>query len=173
MKYDEQKLQMQCVAWFRAQYPQYAMLLTHPINEGGRNTSRTGCMHKAEGTQAGVPDLLFFMPVYEAPLGFGDGDDRKIIPDLGYGMKHGLGIEFKTKNGGQSQTQKDFQKIFESAGYSYSLVRSFEQFKREISLWIAWALPDDRRKISAAHVEITQAAEQREKEKFYKIIGKK
>lgn len=113
------------------------------------------------------------MPVYEAPLGFGDGEERKIIPELGYAMKHGLGIEFKTKKGSQSQTQKDFQNIFEAAGYSYSVVRSFEQFKYLICTWIAWALPDDRRKISAAHVEITKAAEQREKEKFYKIIGKK
>lgn len=90
MNHEEQKLQMQCVSWFRAQYPQYAMLLTHPINEGGRNTGRIGGIHKEEGTQAGVPDLLFFMP-----------SDEYMKPALDKGIDwiityHALGIELKT-----------------------------------------------------------------------------
>ena len=167
MNHEEQKLQMQCVAWFRAQYPQYAMLLTHPINEGGRNTGKTGGIHKAEGTQAGVPDLLFFMPVYNAPLGL-DDDQRKE-----YGMSHGLGIEFKTKKGTQSQAQKDFERIFRSAGYGYAVIRNFEDFRTLLSSWIGWAGKELRTKIASSHVEIEQAARQREKEKFRKVIGKK
>lgn len=173
MNHEEQKLQMQCVAWFRAQYPQYAMLLTHPINEGYKGFGKIGGMHKAEGTVKGVPDLLFFMPIYTAPLGFGSGNQRVIMPDIPYRMLYGLGIEFKTPKGKQSQEQKDFEKMFKAAGYEYWIIRSFEEFKEKITMWISWALAEDRRRIAATHVEIIKAAEQREKEKFYKIIGKR
>lgn len=167
MNHEEQQLQQQCVAWFRAQYPQYAMLMTHPINEGSRNTAKIGGIHKAEGTVAGVPDLLFFMPVYDAPLWLGD-DQRKE-----YGMTHGLGIEFKTKKGKQSQAQKDFERIFRSAGYKYAVIRSFEDFRTLVTSWVGWAGKEIRIKIASAHVEIEKAAAQREKEHFLKVIGKK
>lgn len=65
MNHQESKLQQQCVAWFRAQYPQYAMLLIHPINEGSGHSQtdrRRQGIHKAEGAVAGVPDLILFMP---------------------------------------------------------------------------------------------------------------
>ena len=61
MNHEESKLQKACVAWFRAQYPQYAMLLTHVANEGNGNRV-SAAIHKGEGTVAGVPDLLLFMP---------------------------------------------------------------------------------------------------------------
>ena len=176
MKHEESKLQQACVSWFRAQYPQYAMLLVHPINEGSGHASidrRRQGIHKAEGAVAGVPDLLFFMPIYTAPLGFGSGNQRVIMPDLPYRMLYGLGIEFKTPKGKQSQEQKDFEKMFKAAGYEYWIIRSFEEFKEKITMWISWALAEDRRRIAATHVEIIKTAEQREKEKFYKIIGKK
>ena len=160
MNHEEQKLQMQCVSWFRAQYPQYAMLLTHPINEGGRSTGRIGGIHKAEGTQAGVPDLLLFMSA-TCPC-----EDYYTI----YGC---LGIEFKTLKGKQSQEQKDFQKIFEAAGNKYVVIRSFEEFKRVMNEYISYVSDIERKHIASTHVEIVQAAEQREKEEFYKIIGKK
>ena len=165
--HEESNMQKQCVAWFRAQYPQYAMLLTHPINEGGKGTRVSGAIHKGEGTVAGVPDLLFFMPVYKAPLGY-DEETRKQS-----GMVHGLGIEFKTAKGKQSQEQKDFEHMFQAAGYKYVVVRSFEQFRLLINSWVGWAGIEERQKIASAHVEINQAAEQKEKERFYKIIGKK
>ena len=164
MNHEEQKLQMQCVSWFRAQYPQYAMLLTHPINEGGRNTGRTGGIHKAEGTVAGVPDLLLFM------------HGRKNYRQNGILISKpasALGIEMKTAKGKQKQSQKDFQQIFEAAGYMYAVVRSFEEFRSLINGYIDEVDPKVRRTIAAAHVEIVKAAEEREKEKFYKVIGKK
>ena len=147
---------MQCVAWFRAQYPQYSMLLTHPINEGSRNTARTGGIHKAEGTVAGVPDLLLFLPA------FIDGRHW-----------HGLGIEFKTKTGKQSQQQKDFQQMFEAAGYRYVVIRDFGTFKVFMELWVAAVAVLVSNAVKDAHHDIVKAAEEREKEKFYKIIGKK
>lgn len=157
--YEESRLQQQCVAWFRAQYPQYAMLLTHPINEGSGHSAadrkRQG-IHKAEGAVAGVPDLLLFMSA--------------VCDGITY---FGLGIEMKTRKGSQSHEQKDFQKMFENAGYWYAIVRSLDEFRRIVNDWIANVDADRRRRIASAHVEIKQAAEQREKELFYKIVGKK
>ena len=93
MNHEESKLQRQCVAWFRAQYPQYAMLLTHPINEGSGHTTtdrRRQGIHKAEGAVAGVPDLILFMPAeYRYGSGIGPQDDAQTI------VSHSLGMEFK------------------------------------------------------------------------------
>ena len=164
MNHEESRLQQQCVAWFRAQYPQYAMLLIHPINEGSGH-SRTDRMrqgiHKAEGAVAGVPDLILFLPSL-----FSKG----IISGL---PCHGLGIEMKTVKGRQSQSQKDFQKIFEASLHRYEVVRSLDEFRNIISDYIGSMTSYQECKIAEAHSEITKAAEQREKEKFYKIIGKK
>ena len=155
-QYEESRLQQQCVSWFRGEYPEYAMLLTHPINEGNKDTRKQGAIHKKEGTVAGVPDLLFFLPC------FIDGQQY-----------HGLGIEFKTQRGSQSQQQKDFQKMFEAAGYRYIVVRDFETFKVFVDLWIACADKVMRTMIENAHNAIEMENEQREREKFYKVIGKK
>lgn len=166
MNHEESKLQQACVSWFRAQYPQYAMLLTHPINEGSGHSQidrRRQGIHKAEGAVAGVPDLLLFMAA--------ECIEEEFDYDVDY-YYHSLGIEFKTLKGKQSQEQKDFQKIFEAAGNKYIIVRSFEEFKEEINDYIAHVDKSERRYIATAHVEITKAAEQREKEKFYKVIGK-
>lgn len=155
MNHEESKLQQQCVAWFRAQYPQYAMLLTHPANEGNGNRV-SGAIHKAEGTVAGVPDLLLFMPTA-----------------IRLTYYNGLGIELKTKTGRQSQEQKDFQKMFEAAGYCYKIVRSLEEFITLMNVWIGEADRSIKRSVIKAHAEIIKAREEKEKEKFYKIIGKK
>jgi hypothetical protein len=155
----ESQLQQQCVYWFRVQYQQYAMLLTHPINEGSDHTSqdrRRQAIHKAEGTVAGVPDLLLFMPaVYDGTTSFG------------------LGIEMKTPTGRQSQEQKDYQQMFESAGYRYVVVRTIEEFKQVVNDWIAHVTPERRRLIASAHVELVKARNQRELDYFKKVIAKK
>ncbi len=41
-------------------------------------------------------------------------------------------FEFKTTTGRQSDAQKEWQKGIESQGFTYSIIRSFEQFKSEI-----------------------------------------
>lgn len=168
MNHEESKLQQACVSWFRAQYPQYAMLLVHPINEGSGHASidrRRQGIHKAEGAVAGVPDLILFMwAEFEEPF------NNDLVWKTVF---HGLGIEFKTPKGNQSQQQKDFQKMFEAAGYKYIIVRSFEEFKSAIDEYISNIEVNVRVGVASSHVEIVQAAEQREKEKFYKIIGKK
>lgn len=163
MNHEESRLQQQCVAWFRAQYPQYAMLLTHVANEGNGNRV-TGAINKAEGTVAGVPDLLLFM------------HGRQNYKEHGISMSKpasALGIEMKTTKGKQSQKQKDFQKMFEAAGYMYAVVRSLDDFRSLINCYIGDVNGEVRRRIASAHVEIEQAATKREKEHLLKVIGKK
>lgn len=167
MNHEESKLQQQCVAWFRAQYPHYAMLLTHPANEGNGNRV-SGAIHKAEGTVAGVPDLLLFLSAeYRRETGTG----AQYMAFLE--RYHALGIEFKTPKGRQSQQQKDFQKMFEAADYKYVIVRSFEDFEKEIKDYIAHVNHDLLYYISLIHKGIVRNAEAKEREKFYKVIGKK
>lgn len=177
MNHEESRLQQQCVAWFRAQYPQYAMLLTHPINEGSGHTTtdrRRQGIHKAEGAVAGVPDLILFMPSEFAEFTYEADSKGKKIPIMGLiKIYHGLGIEMKTKAGRQERSQKDFQKLFEAAGYKYFIVRSFDDFQKVIKEYIGNSPLDRTDSIRTAHAEITKAAEQREREKFYKVIGKK
>ena len=156
MNHEESKLQQTCVAWFRAQYPRYAMLLTHPANEGNGNRV-SGAIHKAEGTVAGVPDLLLFLPTRITEIS----------------IYHGLGVEIKTSKGRQSQKQKEFQEMFEAAGYMYVVVRNLEEFQKTINSYIYRTPKDILIYVSEAYCEITKARELKEKEKFYKIIGKK
>lgn len=166
--YEESRLQQQCVAWFRAQYPQYSMLLTHPINEGSKNTRVSGAIHKAEGTVAGVADLLFFLP---SRITERKGKDGTVVPCIKY--FHGLFIELKTETGRQSQEQKDFQKMVEAAGYRYVVLRSYEEFKNIVTLWIEQANEERRKLVSEAHAAIIKANEERELKHFRKVIGKK
>lgn len=102
----EDDLQMQCVHWFGFQYPKLRRLLHHSPN-GGRRDAREGLRFKQMGTQAGFPDLIL------------------LVPSKGY---HALMCELKTKTGRQQDTQKEYQRLVESEGYRYVVVRSFVQF---------------------------------------------
>ena len=164
MNHEESRLQQQCVAWFRAQYPQYARLLIHPINEGSGHTQtdrRRQGIHKAEGAVAGVPDLILFVPSV-----FASGEMAGL-------MCHGLGIEMKTAKGRQSQEQRDFQRMFDAANYMYVVVRSLDDFCETVKFYLETATQYMRKKLYTTHQEIAKAAEEREKEKFYRIIGKR
>lgn len=166
----ESILQQQCVYWFRLQYPQYAKLLTHPVNEGSDHTSqdrRRQAIHKAEGTVAGVPDLLLFVPAqYHTTV---DGH-AIIIQTHSY---HGLGIEMKTKTGRQSQEQKDFQKMFEAAGYKYVIVRTLEEFKSVVNEYLSFVEAWCDSNICETHQALIKAQDARELAYFKKVIGKK
>ena len=166
----ESILQQQCVYWFRVQYPQYAKLLTHPINEGSDHTSqdrRRQAIHKAEGTVAGVPDLLLFVPAqYHTTV---DGH-AIIIQTHSY---HGLGIEMKTKTGRQSQEQKDFQKMFEAAGYKYVIVRTLDEFKSVVNEYLSFVEAWCDSNICDTHQALIKAQDARELAYFKKVVGKK
>ena len=105
MKHDESNSQIAFVRIFRALHPEMRSVLFAVPNGGARNR-KTGAILKAEGVVAGVADILLLV----ARGGF-----------------HGLAIEFKTADGRQSATQKEWQKEIEKQGYRYALVRSADE----------------------------------------------
>ena len=90
------------------------MLFAVP-NGGFRNKREAGIM-KAEGVTAGVADVIL------------------LKPSGGYAS---LGVEFKTEDGTQRATQKEWQKAAEGAGNKYVIVRSFDAFKEEIETYLS------------------------------------
>lgn len=112
--YAEDDLQMQCVRWFRLQYPQFARLLHHSPN-GGRRDAREGARFKQMGTQAGFPDLIL------------------LVASQGY---HALLLELKTRTGRQQDSQKEYQQLAEAQGYRYVVIRSLEAFMDEVNTYM-------------------------------------
>ena len=168
MIHEESKLQQDCVAWFRGEYPEFAMLLIHPINEGSGHTQmdrRRQGIHKAEGAVAGASDLLFFLPSYYPVAGV---NGQTLWTEV-----HGLAIEFKTPRGMQSEEQKKFKRYIEAAGYGYRIVRSREEFRVLIISYIMTAYDGVKTMIKLEHKCIEEESAKKEKEHFYKVIGKK
>lgn len=110
----EDDLQMQCVSWFRLQFPQLARLLHHSPN-GGRRDAREGARFKQMGTQAGFPDLIL------------------LVASQGY---HALLLELKTRTGRQQDSQKEYQQLAEAQGYRYVVIRSLDAFMDEVNTYM-------------------------------------
>lgn len=114
MRHVESVLQQNCVKWFRLQYPKLALLLFAVPNGGARKRVEAAIM-KAEGTTAGVSDLIL------------------LFPSKHY---HGLCIEMKWEKGKQQPSQKKWQRAVEEAGFKYVIARSFDQFMDEINTYL-------------------------------------
>lgn len=114
MIHQESRTQIVCVRWFRLQFPKLALLLFSVPNGGARRRVE-GAILKAEGSTAGVSDLLL------------------LYPSKGY---HGLCIEMKTPKGKQQPSQKRWQLEVENAGYKYVICRSFDDFMTEINSYL-------------------------------------
>lgn len=112
---DEHKLQVACVRWYRLQYPKMKHNL-FSVPNGGKRDAVTGAKLKEEGALAGVADLIL------------------LKSNRFYGA---LLIEMKTKTGRQSDSQKEWQHKITSDGYKYVVVRSLEDFQREIKDYLA------------------------------------
>ncbi len=111
----ESEMQRSCKQWFDLQYPKLSRLLFAVPNGGARN-SREAAIMKAEGVTAGVADMIL------------------LIPRHGYGC---LCIEFKTKDGHQSESQKLWQADVEANGNKYVVVRSIDEFVKEVKNYFA------------------------------------
>lgn len=108
-RHQESTLQKTCVSWFRAQYPDHALMLFAVPNGGGRSRIEASIM-KGEGVTAGVADLILL----EARGGYG-----------------ALCIEMKTRDKASKQrpSQKAWQEATERAGNLYAVVRDFVGFQ--------------------------------------------
>ena len=137
-RHQESTLQRTCVAWFRAQYPEHALMLFAVPNGGGRSRIE-GAIMKGEGVTAGVADLILL----EARGGYGS-----------------LCIEMKTRDKASKQrpSQKAWQEAAEKAGNKYAVIRTFEAF-RELVTDYMHRQPTGRVVVTAAELAIT-ASEQ-------------
>ncbi len=115
---NENKLQIACVRWFRAQYPHLAPLLYHPRNEA-HQYSRRIAIDAAAGVVPGVPDLVLALP------GVHDGI-----------QVHSLGIELKYGRNKQNDAQKVFQRYYTAAGNGYCVVNALDTFMTIVNKYI-------------------------------------
>ena len=100
-----------------------------------------------------MPDLLLFVPSYYKGLHFGV-----------------LGIEMKTDKGRQSQSQKDFQRLFSAAQNCYVIVRSLDEFKSVLDKWMENVPVPVRRCVADTSSEIQEEQKQRDVARFKRII---
>lgn len=113
----EHDVQVACVAWFRAEYPEDAAML-FAVPNGGKRGKAEAAWFKAEGVTAGVSDLIYL----EARGGYG-----------------ALCIETKTRRrgSGQSEKQEEWQRDAERHGNKYVVARDLAEFCREITAYRA------------------------------------
>jgi hypothetical protein len=102
----EERLQKDCVQWFRYQYMTHWRQLFAVPNGGSRNKKEAANM-KAAGVVAGVADLIL------------------LIPNDTYGA---LCIELKHGKNSQTDFQKDWQTSTEAHGNKYAVIYSLEDF---------------------------------------------
>ena len=102
MKQHESKLQQACVKWFRLQYPNEVIFA---VPNGGSRNAFEAVRLKAEGTLAGVSDLIVLK-------------SNKVVF-----------IEMKYGKGKQTESQLLFEAKVKSKGFEYYLVNSFELFR--------------------------------------------
>lgn len=105
-KHHEDKIQIACVRWFSMAYPKLKMLLHHSPN-GGWREARTAAIFEYMGVRRGFPDLML------------------LIAKHGY---HGLFIELKAKDGRQSGSQKEYEKLLKEQGYEYVLLKAKDAY---------------------------------------------
>ena len=110
----EHKLQAACVRWYRLQYPKMKHNL-FAVPNGSKRDVIIGAKLKEEGVLAGVADLIL------------------LKSNRFYGA---LLIEMKTPEGRQSDTQEEWQQKITNDGFKYVIVRSLEDFQREVKLYL-------------------------------------
>lgn len=106
----EAELQAACVRWFGLQHGRHHLLFHIP--NGGKRNAREAARFKAEGVVPGIPDL--FLAV--ARHGF-----------------NGLFIELKAGRNRPSPAQESCMRMLEAAGYYCTVVRTLDEFIREIT----------------------------------------
>ena len=141
----ESKLQIQCVSWFKYQYP-YLAPLFFAVPNGGSRDKREAAIMKAEGITAGVSDLILNIPA---------------------GKYTQLAIEMKDVKGTQSSAQKRYQRYAEAAGIKYIICKSFEEFRTQVIVYLEASSPRILQELKLLYQE-EQQAEVEEARRQYK-----
>lgn len=113
MKYLEHNLQVQCVHWFKLQYPK--LLIASSLN-GARRTVRSGARLRAAGMLKGFPDLFVCEP---------------------RGLYHGMFIEMKSAKGRLEKEQKVTMELLRERNYFVILCKSFETFVMKVKWYMS------------------------------------
>jgi hypothetical protein len=109
----EDDLQLNCVKWFRLQYPQHYHRFFHVPN-GGSRSKVEAARFKGLGVLAGVSDLFLLVPV---------------------GSWCGMIMELKSEKGKLTESQSDFLAAI-NAHYYTVVIKSFEQFVHEVNFYL-------------------------------------
>lgn len=114
----EGKLQAQCVAWAKSEYP--TLLLVSSVNgavlQGTKEQrARRWKTLESEGATPGASDLFLYFPA---------------------GGYHGLCIEMKFGKNKQQRNQVIFQNKVEGFGYKYVVCSSLDEFKHEFKTYV-------------------------------------
>lgn len=110
----ESQLQIQCVSWFKYQYPHLAPLFFAVPNGGSRDKKEAAIM-KAEGITAGVSDLILNVPA---------------------GPYTQLAVEMKSPKGTLSDEQKRYSRYAQAVGIKYIVCRDFGTFCIEVQEYL-------------------------------------
>ena len=102
----EDRLQQECYMWFHNSFPQYRGLLRYNLNNSANAIQ--GNKNKAMGLQAGASDMV---------LNFA-------------GLTYF--IELKVLKGVQSKGQLAWQRVIESQGFQYFIIRDQNTFRELI-----------------------------------------
>ena len=106
----ERQIQIKCVSWFRARYPEASKVFFSVPNGGARN-AWTAKNLRDEGALSGVADLIL------------------LVPKKGYAS---LCIEMKKPGGRVSDTQKAFCEAAKAFKNKYVVCYSVEEFKTAV-----------------------------------------
>lgn len=107
----ERQIQIRCVSWFRARYPEASKVFFSVPNGGARN-AWTAKNLRDEGALSGVADLIL------------------LVPRHGYAC---LCIEMKKPGGRQRQSQKDFEEAVRAFKGKYVICYSLEEFQAAVA----------------------------------------
>jgi len=115
----ESVLQSQCVAWFRAQYPE---IVIFAIPNAAKRSFALAARMRKEGMVSGIPDLF----IAKAILRCNYGKCGKIY--------HGLFIELKrSKSEKPTDNQVYYLQKLKEAGYQTAVCHSFEEFQQTVN----------------------------------------
>jgi len=112
----ESVLQSQCVAWFRAQYPN---LIIFAIPNAAKRSFQLAARMRKEGMVSGIPDLFIAKArIYKVSLAFDCG----------------LFIEMKRdKSERPTFNQTYYLAKLKEAGYQTAVCHSFEEFQQTVN----------------------------------------
>lgn len=112
----EDSIQAECYRWFNNTFclkHNNPRLCIFSVPNGGTRNSFEASKLKSTGLKPGVSDVIICLP---------DGVVKF--------------VEFKNDRGIQSDVQKEFESTVKSLGNEYVLIRSVEQFKKQVNLWL-------------------------------------